>query len=134
MLMPYVNFLPTEPRAVKYEMIRSFGEPYAERKYEYYWFDLGVVEGKFVTDFLLYLNDTVLGRTSDATKCIKNVIRLINKRTISRRETCLHLPGWNHCRRANVNLAVECFKQLIMQPAFGFVAFKVMDDIFSRSY
>ena len=111
MLMPCVNLLPTEPCALKYEMIRCFGEPYAKRKYEYYWFDLGVVDGTFLTDFLLYLNHSVLGKIQDATKCIKNVIRHFNKRTISHRETCLHLPGWNHCRRANVNLAVECFKK-----------------------
>ena len=124
-LVPCVSFLPTEqlitPLAIKYEMLRAFGVPIEHRNFtHYYWFDWGMVDGRFLTLFLTYLNLLALGHTSEARKCVKRMISLLNKGPICHRETCLNLLGWIHRVKGNVGLAVQCFaKSLKERPRFN---------------
>ena len=121
-LLPCVSFLPCEqlitPRAIRYEMIRRFGVPTANRDvFSFYWFDWGIVDGRFLTIFLLYLNYKALVQKSDARKCVKKMILMLNKETVSHRETCLNLLGWVHKERRDVRRAVQCFiKSLKVRP------------------
>ena len=124
-LVPCVSFLPTEqlitPLAIKYEMLRAFGVPIEHRDMtNYYWFDWGMVDGTFLTLFLAYLNHVPLDHTSEARKCVKRMILLLNKGPISHRETCLNLLGWIHREKGNVDLAVQCFaKSLKERPRYN---------------
>ena len=122
-LLPCVSFLPCEQLitpCIRYEMIRRFGVPIADMLLNFYWFDWGMVDGTFLTVFLLYLNHDALGQTSDATKCVKKMIQFLNEGIISHRETCLNLLGWVHRKRGNVRLAVQCFtKSLKERPMYN---------------
>ena len=124
-ILPCVSFLPCEqlitPCAVRYEMIRRFGVPTVDRDlFSFYWFDWGIVDGRFLTIFLLYLNHKALGQESDARKCVKKMIVLLNKETVSHRETCLNLLGWVHRKRREVGRAVQCFiKSLKERPDYN---------------
>ena len=125
-LLPCVSFLPNErmitPCAIRYEMIRRFGVPIEDMNIQNYlcWFDWGMVDGIFLTIFLLYLNHNTLGQTSDATKYVKKMIRFLNKGTMSHRETCLNLLGWIHRERRKVELAIQCFtKSLKERPMYN---------------
>ena len=132
-LLPCVSFLPTEqlitPMAIRYEMIRCFGIPKIEREMVVHyrfgwgmvdWLDWGMVDGTFLTIFLLYLNHIALDQTPDARKSIKKMILLLNKGSISHRETCLNLLGWIHMETGNVRLAVQCFaKSLKERPTYN---------------
>ena len=124
-VLPCVSFLPCEqlitPCAVRYEMIRRFGVPTADRDlFSFYWFDWGIVNGRFLTIFLLYLNHKALGEKSDARKCVIKMILLLNKETVCHRETCLNLLGWVHRERREVGRAVQCFiKSLKERPDYN---------------
>ena len=84
----------------------------------YFWLDWGMVNGRFLTVFLSYLNYKALGKESDAN--VKKMIVLLNKKTVSHRETCLHLLGWVHRERGEVGRAVQCFtKSLEERPDFN---------------
>ena len=113
-----VSFLPCEqlitPRAIRYEMIRCFdGVPISQEDavVNIFWFDWGMVDGPFLTIFLLYLNYVALCQTPQETVCIILMNWFLNwyKGPLGHRETCLNLLGWVHKERGNVNLAVQCF-------------------------
>ena len=48
----------------------------------FFWFDWEMVDGRFLTIFLLYLNSKALCQESDARKCVKKIIVLLNKKTV----------------------------------------------------
>ena len=123
---PCVVFLPNEhhttPLAVNYEMLRSFGRSSwdSENLYLKYWSDWGVVEGIFLAQFLLYVNLKTLGQDSLATKALKKMIRICNKKTPYHLDTSYNLLGFVFKDRGDVTRAVECFqKSMRVQPTFN---------------
>ena len=116
-LQPCVVFLPSErhitPTAINYEMIRSFpmspeskSLPHKHLRYE-----LGVVDGNFLIHFLLYLNYRALGQEYQATREVRNMIHLLNDKSVGHRETYLNLLGWIHIERGDIRLAVQSFQK-----------------------
>ena len=119
-------FLPNEhhitPLAINYEMLRAFGRPSwdSENLYLKHWCHWGVVEGIFLAHFLLYVNQKTLGQDSLATKALKKMIRICNKKNPYHLDTSYNLLGWVFKDRGDVSKAVECFqKSMRVQPTFN---------------
>ena len=115
-MQPCIVFLPFEkaitPIAIDYEMVRSYALPYKLYEIdmkETHWFRWGVVDGRFLVHFLLYLNHKVMDQLAQCALDITRMISLLDSKSVHHRETCLNLLGWVHKDRGNTNRAAECF-------------------------
>ena len=123
---PCVIFLPNEyhisPVAINYETIRAYGRAqlHAHNQRFKHWCNLGVVEGIFLTHFLLYMNAKALKQSSLAMEALKNMIRICNKKFPYHLDTSYNLLGWVFKERGDIARAVECFqKSLRVEPEFN---------------
>ena len=111
-LAPCVVFLPTQkiltPVPIIYEMVRSMGSR-GEKDMWDYWHDWAVIDGQFLTHFLLYLNHTMLYQQYKALGDILQMETLINEREISHTETCYNLLGWAYKELGWNEEALVCF-------------------------
>ena len=116
-LQPCVVFLPTEqrvtPAPINYEMIRSFAQPKMSEMDElmncnYKW---AIVEGLFLSRFLLYLCHKTLGKKHQAMKAIKEMAAIIEKEESLHTDTSLNLLGWVHKDNGDYVSAIECWKK-----------------------
>ena len=113
---PCVVYLPSEveltPTALCYEMMRSKGQQSVPRHAWYdYWNDWAVVDGQFLTHFLLFLNHTKLNMTRETATDIVNMMRLINTKKVSHIESCVNLLGWAFKEHGLYGRAEECFRR-----------------------
>ena len=123
---PCVVYLPHEyritPLAVNYEMIRAYGRSPRSAKDSLLVFccDWGVVDGIFLTQFLLYLNHKALGQASLATNTVRKMIRICNKKNPCHLDTSLNLLGWVIKDRGDYDRAAECFQRSVeLQPTYN---------------
>ena len=113
-LSPCVVFLPNEASvthiAIRYEMIRSFGMSPESRDDDRVsrWYDWGMVDGRFLRHFLLYMNYSKLG--SDLAADSKLDMLNLLKEVITHRETCHNLLGWVYKMNGEIDLAIHQFK------------------------
>lgn len=114
-MSPCVVFLPNEASvthiAIRYEMIRFFGM-YPESRDDdriSRWYDLGMVDGRFLRHFLLYMNYSKLGSDLAADSKLNIMLNLL-KETISHRETCHNLLGWVYKMNGEISTAIHQFK------------------------
>ena len=123
---PCVIFLPNEyhisPVAINYEMIRAYGRAplHAHNRSFKYWYKWGVVEGSFLTHFLISMNAKALRQSSLATEALKNMILVCNEKFPNHLDTSYNLLGWVFKDRGDIARAVECFqKSLRVEPVFN---------------
>ena len=123
---PCVIFLPNEyhisPVAVNYEMMRAYGGAplHAHNMWFKYWCNWGVVEGIFLTHFLIYMNAKALGQSSWATEALKYMIRICINKIPYHLDTSYNLLGWVFKDRGDIARAVACFqKSLRVEPVFN---------------
>ena len=123
---PCVIFLPNEyrisPVAVNYEMMRAYGRAplHADNWVFKDWCNWGVVEGIFLTRFLIYMNAKALRQSSLAREALKKMIRICNEKFPYHLDTSYNLLGWVFRDRGDVARAVECFKKsLTVEPVFN---------------
>ena len=123
---PCVIFLPNEyrisPVALNYEMIRAYGRAplHADNWVFKDWCNWGVVEGFFLTHFLIYMNAKALRQSSLAREALKNMISHCNNKIPYHLDTSYNLLGWVFKERGDVARAVECFqKSLRVEPVFN---------------
>ena len=112
-MSPCVVFLPNEASvthiAIRYEMIRSFGmSPESRVDEESDWYDWGMVDGRFLRHFLLYMNNSKL--VSDPAAVSKLNMLNILEEAVSHRETCHNLLGWVYKMTGEIDLAIHQFK------------------------
>ena len=140
-LAPCVVFLPTQkmltPVPIIYEMIRCVGTPGGWDPWNL-WHDWAVVDGQFLTHFLLYLNHTMLHQQYKALGDILQMETLINEREISHTETCYNLLGWAYKELGWIEEALICFvASLNIQPchntAYWHLCFLVSERFNNRN-
>ena len=113
-MSPCLVFLPNEASvthiAIRYEMIRSFGMSPESRDDDRVsrWYDWGMVDGRFLRHFLLYMNYSKLG--SDLAADSKLDMLNLLKEVITHRETCHNLLGWVYKMNGEIDLAIHQFK------------------------
>ena len=115
-LQPCIVFLPFEkaitPLAIRYEMIRSYALPLLRDLYDgTFWQRWGVVAGRFLTRFLLYLIHKHSGQSFHCLVDITRMVNLLDSNSVCHRETCFNLLGWAYQDMGDQHQAVQCFRK-----------------------
>ena len=116
---PCVVFLPTEqrvtPAPINYEMISSFAQLEVSGMDEVMclWYEWAIVEGLFLSHFLLYLCHRALGKKHQEMEDIEEMVAIIEQEKSLHTDTCLNLLGWVHKNNGNYVYAINCWKNSI---------------------